>query len=458
MAHVRTRPGFFLPGAVLALFAIAAPAAADTYQNDGFVDNTAAGFQAGFVTGEIGAACFTPPEDEYPIQLLSAQLLFGGDREGATIFANMKIWRSGGDGEEPSDLIEDIQDIEFISATNAMNEVDLTSYGITVTEPWCIGVEMRRNGLPSIARDDDGTINAGNNWIFIDAGVWIQSNLAGLTGDWVIRTIGTPRGGGVGPIPDAGTDTGTDTGTDAGTDASPDVGPDVGPDVEPDVADTSDPGVTIDDVEQSSEDPADEIEITIYGQGFLEEYRYRVGPRTLTDVSVIGGTEAAGFLAADALDPGSYDVTVRGDFGEVVYSDGVFLRVTDVELAAPTAIQVTPPETDFGDSTDIVVIGDGFVDGSTILIDRLAIPSTTTTNATTLTGFVPGDHVDGPGEYELIVRNPDGQQSAPLTFEFVSTSGGKSGGCATAGAATPAPRLGWLAFAALGLLAARRRR
>lgn len=445
---VSTVPSMALP-TLLAAAAVSlgpAPAAAETYQNDGLVDNSLAGFQGGFIVGEMAAACFTPPEDEYPIQLVAAQLLFGGDREGATIFGNMKVFDTGGGGTPPSGLVADIQDIEFVSSVTALNEVDLTSYGITVTRPWCVAVEMQRDGLPSVARDDDGTINAGNNWIYaIDRTLgplgWMRSADLGLSGDWVIRTIGNPRRTGPGP-----TDTGTrDTGTpDTGT---PDTGT---PDT--DTPDTGTPdaalAIQITDVEQSSEDPGEDIEVTIIGRGFQPAFRYRVGPRTLSDVSVSGDTEAVGILAAGTLDPGSWDVTVRGDFGEVSFSDGVFLRDTAQAVPAPTVTSVTPSATELGSSASIVVLGDNFVAGVMILIDGRPLPGAQApTSPQALPGFVPGDHVDSPGRYELVVRNPDGQTSLPVTFEFRSTSGGNRGGCATGPAAGGLSLLGLLALA-----------
>ena len=213
---LRPRPLAALFGCALAL-SLPSSASAETYQNDGFVDNTAVGFQAGFAVGEIAAACFTPPESDYPIRLRAIQLLYGGDRAGATIFNTMKVWGSGGAGQAPGDILVSEPDVELISSTTELNEFDLTSYDITVTGPFCVGVEFANNGgLPSVARDDDGTINAGNNWIFAvdplsgDPLGWFQSDFFGLTGDWIIRAIGDPGSGG--------------GGSDAGGGVRPDAG------------------------------------------------------------------------------------------------------------------------------------------------------------------------------------------------------------------------------------------
>src|SRR5262245_4873607 len=44
-------------------------------KNDGFIDNTAAGFQAGFVAGEMGASRFVAPDAGR--QLLKVHFIFG---------------------------------------------------------------------------------------------------------------------------------------------------------------------------------------------------------------------------------------------------------------------------------------------------------------------------------------------------------------------------------------------
>ena len=86
-------------------------------------------------------------------------------------------------------------------------------------------------------------------------------------------------------------------------------------------------------------------------------------------------------------------------------------------------------------------------------------PSTTFVSDASLAGFVPGDHVDEPGEYDLEVRNPDGQiamRSDGFAFEDIGGSADDSGcGCVAVESRGEGAGFGLIALAALAL---RRRR
>lgn len=165
-------------------------------QNDGFVTGMAAGFQAGFVAGEIGAVRLDPPAGG-PYQLTAVTLLFGG----ATTTQNvtLTVWNDVGADNPGAMLYEG--DWTLTGANDAFSVIDLSAESIFVSGPFRVGITFQHNGLPSIARDADGTINAAYNFILAQGFGWVQSNLLGLTGDWVIRaTIND----GVNPMPDAG--------------------------------------------------------------------------------------------------------------------------------------------------------------------------------------------------------------------------------------------------------------
>lgn len=50
-----------------------------------------------------------------------------------------------------------------------------------------VGIEVVADGLPSIARDSDGTIDANRNFVLAQGSGWIGAATLGITGDWVIR-------------------------------------------------------------------------------------------------------------------------------------------------------------------------------------------------------------------------------------------------------------------------------
>lgn len=450
------RPLWTVLLAVCGLVLGSSPASADTYQNDGFEDNAQVGFQGGFIVGEMAGACFDPGPDAYPLQLTAIRLLFGGAALGSDLATNFRVFESGGNGTPPGDLMHFAEDIELISANDAMSELDITGIGLTVNSAFCVAVEFQHAGLPSVARDSDGTVNAGNNWIYaLDplSGApigWVQSNLLGLEGDWIMRVVGTP-GSGTGPGTDTGTGPGTDTGgTDAGTGSDTGAGNDTGTGSDTGVDTGTGGEVSISNVEQDGEDPSQPVVVTIEGDGFQSSFRYRVSARNLSDVAVsTDGSEVVGVIEAGDLGPGTYDVIVSGDFGEETYSSGVIL--IDPTLPRPAITTVTPGTTSFGSSASITVVGDNFDESARVLINSRALPSTTVVNDQTITSFVPGDHVSEPGEYDLIVET-DGGRSLSYLFTFEGGSGGSDGGCTSARGNAP-----WL-FACVALLALRRRK
>ncbi|MFT4703348.1 MAG: hypothetical protein ACI81R_001039 [Bradymonadia bacterium] len=418
--------------ASLVAILFATPASAQvTYQNDGFVDNTAVGFQGGFAVGEIAASCFSPPESHYPMRLSAIAFLYGGDLPGATIVIGVKVWGGGGNGEPPSELLHTAEDIEAISATDSFNEYDLTSQAITVTAPFCVGIEIRDAGLPSLARDDDGTINQGNNWLYTDLGgsfSWFQSSDLGLTGDWVIRAKGRPAAtGGDTGVPDTGTpDTGTpDTGTpDTGT---PDTG--VTPDAAPGIADP-----VIFAVDQDGESLDEDIEVTIIGQDFSEAYTYLVDGERLEGVEVLGGTEVIGLLEAGTdLEPDEYDLEIRGDFPS--------RRVTErdaitIEFGAPSLLSVSPSVAVAGEDIAITVSGTNFQAPLTLQVGSATIANVLVISPTLAQVTIPGSTLPAPGVYDIVAITGAGN-SAPLTRAFTvnAAPSGGGGGCVAASAA-----------------------
>ena len=198
--------------------AVAAPglaAAQVELRNDGFETGMSAGFQAGFVSGEIGAVRLVAPQAS--VQVLSVRLLFGGATTTQTI--TLKIWDDSAGTVAPGvELFSG--DFQLAGNNTVIHELDVAGMNVIVPMQFRVGIQFQHAGLPAIARDDDGTINASRNFINASGIGWIQSQSLGLTGDWVIRAMVSTGGG-----PDAGSG-GPDAGSggpDAGT-GGPDAG------------------------------------------------------------------------------------------------------------------------------------------------------------------------------------------------------------------------------------------
>lgn len=196
-------------------------------KNDGFTTGQMAAFQGGFVTGEEGAVTLVPVGTG-PFQVTAVRLLFGGATTAQDV--SLHIYADAAGATPGGELFQ--SDYTLTGSNEAFSEIDLSSNNVFVTGAFRASIEFQHDGLPSIARDDDGSIDAGKNFIKADGGGWFQSSLFGLTGDWVIRADvidssggGAPDAGGAGSG-DAGAgsgDAGAGSG-DGGTAGGPDAG------------------------------------------------------------------------------------------------------------------------------------------------------------------------------------------------------------------------------------------
>jgi hypothetical protein len=158
--------------------------------NDGWSDGQNAVFQGGFISGEIGAARFVPA-GPCPCFVKQVTLLYGG--ASATRTVRLHIWEDGAGAWAPGAEIT-AGDYELTGANDALQLIDLSSSGIFVSGPFRVGIEFFDDGLPSIARDDDGSFQPSTNYIFASGLGWFESNAFGLTGDWIIRATVEAQG------------------------------------------------------------------------------------------------------------------------------------------------------------------------------------------------------------------------------------------------------------------------
>jgi hypothetical protein len=175
-----------LAAALLVTLATTAVTAQETVlQNDSFISGQPAGFQAGFAAGEIAASRFLPSgSPSYIVKRI--QLLFGGATTSQAI--TLRIWNDAASTTVPgAELFSG--DFLLTGSNTALQEIDLVSSNVIVAGQFRVGIEFQHDGLPSVAKDADGTIQATKNFIFAQALGWTQSNLLGLNGDWVIRAV-----------------------------------------------------------------------------------------------------------------------------------------------------------------------------------------------------------------------------------------------------------------------------
>jgi hypothetical protein len=157
-----------------------------TLQVDGYTSGQNAAFQSGFIAGEIGAVRLTPP-GPFPMQLKEVLFLFGGTSAQAQLV--LRIYDDSAGTLNPG--VELFSDTYLVDASNTVfQSITLTGENILLNGAVRVGIEMVQGGLPSIARDDDGTINGTHNFIKSISG-WDESQTFGLTGDWIIRAVVT---------------------------------------------------------------------------------------------------------------------------------------------------------------------------------------------------------------------------------------------------------------------------
>jgi hypothetical protein len=155
-----------------------------TLQNDGF-DGGLAAFQSGFATGEIAASVFDPP-GPFPMPLTEILFLFGSTAAQSVVI--LHVWDDAAATANPGTELY-TEAFNVTGSASAFSSIDLSAANVQVNGPFRVGLEFTNDGLPSVARDTDGTINTSKNFIRALGFGWVQSNLLGLTGDWVIRSV-----------------------------------------------------------------------------------------------------------------------------------------------------------------------------------------------------------------------------------------------------------------------------
>jgi hypothetical protein len=167
--------------ALLIVTLLASATSALTLQNDGFSGGSVF-FQSGFMTGEIGAVTLGPVADPFTVE--SVQLLFGGASTTETV--TLKIFEETGVATPGSEMFS--SDYSLTGSDYAWQVIDLSAQDILLQPgSYRFGIQYHHSGYPGIARDDDGNIQTGRNWVNLTSGGWVAAETLGLTGDFIIR-------------------------------------------------------------------------------------------------------------------------------------------------------------------------------------------------------------------------------------------------------------------------------
>lgn len=154
-------------------------------KNDSFQSGDPGYYQSGFVSGEIGASRFVAPEPDR--QLLRIVLLFGDTQVQKQVA--ITVWDDSAGTDAPGAVLFSGL-YQLTGAATAFQVLDLAANNLVVPQTFRVGIAFQHDGLPSIARDNDGTIAADRNFIYaklVNSFQWRRASMLGVTGDWVIR-------------------------------------------------------------------------------------------------------------------------------------------------------------------------------------------------------------------------------------------------------------------------------
>ncbi len=313
----------WLAAAFLLAFPATALAGYKLLANDDFVSGDTAGFQGGFVDGECWGVVYVPDSGDYPFEMMAVDALIGGTTGYA--FFDIEFYElTGSDLNNASSLGSSY--LALTGSNHSFNRVDLTDHKLGVSLPTVssgnVAVAMclsGHSGYPAIARDV-GLAHADRNYILAH-GMWWQSNLLGLTGDWIQRLcIETDNYSGDECDVDADSDTDSDTDADSDADADADS------DADTDTAWDSDvvPGdVSLLSITPDEMSLGEAIGVVLLGAGFESGMDARIGGISLTGIDVLN-TETLQARTPTSLPAGVHDVEVSLDNGDNAYLAGGF--------------------------------------------------------------------------------------------------------------------------------------
>ena len=296
--------------------------------NDDFESGDHAAMQGGFVQGECWGVVYVPSPGDYPFDMIHVDALIGGTTAHAMF--GIEFYELSGTNMNNGNRL-DSSAIALSGSNNSMQRVYLDDADLEMSLPTIesgnIAVAMcleAHDGYPAIARDVGGMQNADRNYIYLPGhNSWWQSNLFGLSGDWIQRLcIETDSVSGDECDVDADSDADSDTDTDSDADADSDT--DTAWDTNVDPGDLS--LISITPVEMNLAEP---IEVFLQGTGFGGGMDARIGGISITGLEVINGETLKG-RTPSSLPAGTHDVEVVLD-ADNAYLPAAFTVIGDEE-------------------------------------------------------------------------------------------------------------------------------
>jgi len=164
-----------------------------TLQNDSFGGTGQVDCILGqsFAEGEVAAARLTPAPTDYPFELL--RILILACPNGAQADLVVKVWEDDGSSQDPGDLRYE-EFFTLYGSDVALNEIDLSSFGIVISEGSIrVGVEYFFGAASTgITTDSDGHVSPQPNFIYATGPVpegWYFADYFNVDGDWIIRAV-----------------------------------------------------------------------------------------------------------------------------------------------------------------------------------------------------------------------------------------------------------------------------
>ncbi len=312
---------------LLSLLGLPGPAIAGykLLQNDGFTNHSTVAVQKGFIDGECWGVTYVPDPGDYPFEWVHVDAIIGGTT-GHAMF-DIRFYELSDTNISGATTI-DSSAIYLNGSNTAFQRIDLDDPKLEVSLPTVesgnVAVAMCLNGhdgVPAIARDTDGMAHANRNYLYA-SGMWLQSNLYGLTGDWIQRLcIETDNvSGDECDVTEGDTDADADADTDTDTDADADTDTDT----DTDTADTYVPvgDLTLDSIVPAEMDYGVPIDVVLLGTGFESGIDARIGGISLTGITVEGEGTLSG-RTPSSLPEGTHDVEVVLD-GDNAYLPAAF--------------------------------------------------------------------------------------------------------------------------------------
>ena len=168
--------------------------------------------------------------------------------------------------------------------------------------------------------------------------------------------------------------------------------------------------ISIDSVSPSSGALTGGRTITITGTGFKFISAIYIGDEECTDLIFLSYNKVTCTTPANST--GVYDLRIVGMGNKSAYYSSAFTY-----QSAPSIASVTPSSGFTSGGTTVVISGSGFISGATVRFGGALCTNTTFVDSNTITCKTPAR---GAGAKDVVLTNPDAQDSNTETFTFVA--------------------------------------